>query len=117
MDPATLLTILGLGALAWLAVQRGRVGRQRDLSDILSGLFGRTGELGWPTGVQEEDSIRPWGVVDGSGSGSSGPGGPNGGGPADGSSDSEMPGSDAAGQAVVEDGVEPIEVARVRRAA
>jgi hypothetical protein len=98
MDPQTWLLILGVGGLAWLAFRRAPARRPRDLSDVMTGLFRHSADLGWPTGVQEEDTIRPWGV----------PGSSD---PTSAVLDEMKP------EAVIEDDVTPIEVSRIRRAA
>ena len=124
MDPQTSLLILGVGALAWLAFLRAVAGRGRDLSDVMTGLFRHSADLGWPVGVQEEDTIRPWGdpraavPSDASAPAATGP-------TAAGADQVEGDGDPASGaqfvelpiEAVIEDDVPPIEVRRVRRAA
>jgi hypothetical protein len=105
MDPAVWVLGLGTASLVVWSFRSGRTGRQRDLSDLMSGLFGGPHEPSWPPGVQEEDTIRPW----------VGPGSP-----ADSIAEPDRSPIDATADLIgasLEDGAEPIEVSRVRRAA
>ncbi len=95
--------ILGVGtaSLVVLAFRSGRRGQGPGPADLMSGLFGGPREPSWPRGVQEEDTIRPWGI------------------PASPMADPEPPASQttAVAEASLEDAVAPVAVTRVRPAA
>ena len=64
MDPAIVVVALGILAVIVLERRRRRGGEPFDLTDLMSGLFNSSHDPGWPRGVQEEDTIRPWGATE-----------------------------------------------------
>jgi len=96
--------ILGMAtaSLVLLALRSGRHGGRFGPAEHMSGLFGGPYQPSRPRGVQEEDTIRPWGI------------------PSAMSPPADRPaneGTDDPPPAGLEDAIAPVGVTRVRRAA
>jgi hypothetical protein len=53
---------MGFLLIVGVTVLVARTARGPGPAGVLAGLFKSTCDLGWPTGVQEDDTIRPWGA-------------------------------------------------------